>query len=227
MKIQKLKLYTNQLEVQQKFYNEVLGFEIIESSNEKFKVNIGWSELTFEKTVKKHLYHYCYLIPNNKLSEAFGWLSKRVEIIEIEKGRKIQYFENWNADSFYFYDASGNIAEFIIHYDLENSTTNKFSASEILGISEIGLPSLKLEEINSKIEAEAKTKFWKGDLQRFGTNGSAEGKFLLINYKMKENWFPTATKITPQPFEAIILNNENEQHKIRYNYEELTICLIH
>ena len=45
-----------------------------------------------------------------------------LEIIEIEKGRKTQRFESWNADSFYFRDASNNLAEFIVRYNLKNES---------------------------------------------------------------------------------------------------------
>ncbi|MEO8774208.1 MAG: hypothetical protein ABI263_02205 [Gelidibacter sp.] len=61
-------------------------------------------------------------------------MEKRTEIINIEKGRKIQNFEAWNAASFYFYDASGKITEFMVRYDLKNDDTTDFDASKILDV---------------------------------------------------------------------------------------------
>jgi len=57
MKIKKLKLFTNKLELEKIFYSQTLGFEIIESNSNYFTLKIGWSELTFEKTEKEYKYH--------------------------------------------------------------------------------------------------------------------------------------------------------------------------
>ena len=100
MKIKKLELYTHKLEEEKIFYAEQLGFDIIDQTKDSFTVSIGWSELTFIKSASQHIYHYCFLIPSNKLTEAQNWVEERVELIEIQKGEYIQNFEDWNADSF-------------------------------------------------------------------------------------------------------------------------------
>lgn len=214
MKFKKLKLFTDKLESELKFYSETLGFEILEESTNFFSVKIGWSELLFERTEKEYKYHYCFLIPTNKLDEALEWMGKRIEIINIEDGRKIQKFESWNADSFYFYDASGNIVEFIVRYDLNNNDYDDFDISKVLGVNEMGMPTSNIIKTNAQLQAELETEYWKGDIERFGTNGSQEGIFLLPNYNVKNLWFPTSIKIKPEPFEAIIENREKEYHII-------------
>jgi len=78
MKFRKLKLYTNKLELEKRFYSEVLGFQITYKSSDSFSVKIGWSELTFEKSEIENKYHYCFLIPSNKLNEALEWLEKEL-----------------------------------------------------------------------------------------------------------------------------------------------------
>ena len=220
MKFKKLKLYTNKLELEKKFYSEILGFKITDENANSFSLEIGWSELVFEKSAIEHKYHYCFLIPANKLNEALEWMEKRTDVIHIENGRKIENFKSWNADSFYFYDASGNIAEFIVRYDLKNNIKSKFDLSEVIGINEIGMATKDVRKINTQLETELGTKFWKGDLERFGTNGSQEGIILLPNYELKEIWFPTSLKIKPEPFETIIENNGKEYH-VEFNNEKL------
>ena len=210
MRFKKLKLYTNKFESEKRFYSETLGFKIIEENTNFFSLKIGWSELSFEKSEIGHKYHYCFLIPANKLNQALEWMEKRTEVIDIEDGRKIENFKSWNADSFYFYDASGNIAEFIVRYDLKNNIESEFDISEVLGVNEMGIATKDIQKINNQLQTRLGTKFWKGDLKRFGTNGSQEGIFLLPNYKLKEIWFPTPIKIKPEPFEAIIENNGKE-----------------
>ncbi|WP_405207261.1 VOC family protein [Aquimarina sp. LLG6339-5] len=220
MKIQKLKLYTNKLDLEKQFYSETLGFEILESTVNQFTLKIGWSELTFEKSENDYKYHYCFLIPSNKLNQAMEWMEKRVPILDLENGRKTQRFESWNADSFYFYDASGNIAEFIVRHELKNATDSDFKISDVLCINEIGMPTSDVEKMNNQLQENFGTKFWKGDRQRFGTNGSQEGLFLLPNYTKKDFWFPTSIKITPEPFSAIITTN-NQTFHLEYKSEEL------
>lgn len=220
MKFKKLKLYTNKLEPELKFYSETLGFKILEQNSFSFTIKIGWSELCFEKTDNSYKYHYCFLIPANKLEQALKWMEKRTNVIKLEKNRKIQNFKSWNADSFYFLDASGNIAEFIARYDLKNNNNSDFDISKVIGINEMGMPTANIKKLNNQLETALETEFWKGDLERFGTNGTQEGIFLLPNFSLKSVWFPTLIKIKPEPFEAIIKNNGKE-YFIKYKNEKL------
>ena len=214
MKIRELTLFTSNLELEKKFYADTLGFKIHDESMDSMTLNIGWSKLTFKKSAQAYKYHYCFLIPSNKLIEAMAWLEKLTSILDIENDRKTQRFETWNADSFYFYDASGNIAEFIVRHDLKNQTNTPFSITDVICINEIGLPTTSIEETNSYLEKRLKTQFWKGDTKHFGTNGTQEGLFLLPNYNTRTTWFPTDLKIDPSPFKALIENND-----VLYNFE--------
>ncbi|MGK0390530.1 MAG: hypothetical protein ACI94Y_003284 [Maribacter sp.] len=222
MKIKKIKLFTNQLDLEKEFYSNILAFEIIEDSSSSFTLKIGWSELTFERSEKDHKYHYCFLIPSNKLVQAMEWMEKRIPIIDLENGRKIQNFESWNADSFYFYDASGNIAEFIVRYDLENTSHSDFNISDVLCVNEIGMPSSNVEETNTQLQENIGTEFWKGDPKRFGTNGTQEGLFLLPNYTIKKTWFPTSIAIKPEPFE-IVIENKERKYFMKFNEEIISL----
>lgn len=216
MKIKELSLYTHALESEKKFYSKTLGFKIVESSQDNFTLKIGWSHLTLKQSKKPYKYHYCFLIPSNMLYEALSWAKQRIEILDIEKGRKIQHFETWNADSFYFYDASGNVTEFIVRYDLKNNIDTPFSIEDVICVNEIGIPTTSIEETNTLMENELKSLFWKGDTKHFGTNGTQEGLFLLPNYKTRTKWFPTNVTVEPSPFKAVIENSG-----ILYNFEFL------
>ncbi len=217
MKIKKLKLFTAKLEDEKEFFANNLGFKLVNSGENFFSVKVGWSELMFQSSAVDHNYHYCFLIPSNKLKEALIWMEERVKIIDIEKGRKIQHFESWNADSFYFYDASGNLAECIVRYDLKNETDTPFDVSQMLCVNEIGLPSNNIIKTNESLSKLFKTSFYKGDTERFGTNGDAEGIFLLPNYNVKQNWFPTNQKISLEPFDVQI---EHEEHEMSYSFNK-------
>ncbi|WP_291720964.1 VOC family protein [Bernardetia sp.] len=201
MRIREITLFTNQLTEQLHFYKNVLGFQITEEDSKQFTFQAGFSTITFRKSEQKHIYHYCFLIPSNQLEFAIKWLDSRLNIIKIEGDRIIQNFESWNADSVYFYDGVGNIAEFIVRYDLENQTVNKeFDVSTILCLNEIGTPTQDIAITNTFLETEIGSKFWKGDFERFGTNGTQEGLFLLVNNEIKKEWFPTQLSTESSPF---------------------------
>lgn len=203
MRIKSLTLFSNDLDSQRDFYRNVLGFDISNESIDSFSVSVGWSTLTFKKAEERHLYHYCFLIPFNKFDEAYEWFSKRLKLISLDEETTFE-FENWNAKSFYFYDGNGNIAECIVRYDLSNESSPDFSISDLLCINEIGTPTYAIEEINNHIEATTGSQFWKGDYERFGTNGDNEGLFLLVNSRIKKSWFPTNLPTIPSTYEATI-----------------------
>lgn len=214
MKIRELALFTNQLDAVKKFYSKILKVEIVEEKTNSFTLKVGWSKLTFLKSNEDYKYHYCFLIPSNKFIEALSFMGEKVDLIDIDKGRKTQRFETWNADSFYFYDGSGNVAEFIVRHDLKNQSSNSFSFEDVICVNEIGLPTTSIENTNAFLKKELNSDFWRGDTKHFGTNGTQQGLFLLPNYKTRTNWFPTDVTITPSPFKATIENN-----KCLYDFE--------
>ncbi|MBO6211503.1 glyoxalase [Algoriella sp.] len=222
MKIIELELKTNKLNENKQFFTQILELDLIENSENYFSIQIGWTKLKFIISDQENIYHYSFLIPKNQLQNAYNWMKNKVEILETEKNNVFSNFEAWNAKSFYFYDGSNNLAEMIIHANLDNESNQSFDASSILGISEIGLPTLEIEEINQQIEDVTNSKFWKGDFDAFGTNGSDEGKILLPNYNIKKTWYPTENEIKSAPFRAII-NVENNTYKLAFNNQQLEI----
>ena len=215
MRIKKINLYTDQLEANREFFASNLGLELVLDEQSRFTVRVGWSELSFTYSPEAHNYHYCFLIPSNKIHEALDWMQRRVPILEVEKGEKIQRFESWNAESFYFYDGSGNLAECIARYDLNNRVQKQFSSSDLLAVNEIGFPTKNIEETDRTLSEIIGSLSWKGDLHRFGTHGDQEGLILLPNYKVKKTWFPTDREIRPESFEAT-LEQQGEETSLAF-----------
>lgn len=225
MRFKKLNLYTAKLEEELEFYSQTLGFELLDQTDSSFTVKVGWTALTFERTEQHYIYHYCFLIPSNKLHQAKAWMQQRIELFTAADGSIIQNFEDWNANSFYFYDASGNVAECIVRYDLDNNTDGAFEITDILCVNEMGIPTKDISKTNSLLEQGLETTYYKGNLTRFGTNGSLEGIFLLPNYEVKDTWFPTPKKIKPHPFEAVIDNRE-KLYKLIFDGEQIETALL-
>ena len=222
MKIKCLSLFTNQFEAEKFFYSKTLGCDLKINEADKFSIEIGNSTLIFNRSEVAHIYHYCFLIPSNQINTAKEWLVKRLTLIELDKHKFIQRWESWNADAIYFYDASGNIVEFIARYDLKNESSDDFGIKQIISINEIGMPSKHVRDLNIQLKESMNCDLWKGDLERFSTNGDQNGLFLIPNYLIKKEWFPTNNKIEPSPFEAIV-ENDNKEYALEFKDEILTI----
>lgn len=222
MRIKELTLWTNKMEEQRYFYEEKLAFNNLKEERDGFSLQVGFTKLRFKKSKINLKYHYCFLIPSNQLMAGIAWLEERLDLVRIEQDRIIQRFESWNADSIYFYDGAGNLAEFIVRYDLKNENDYPFSSSSIIGVNEIGLPTTDIEKTNQLLEQKLGSAFWKGDKKRFGTHGTNEGLLLLPNYEVKRTWFPTQMKIETAPFEGVIEIGQ-EHYYLFFEREKLHI----
>ncbi|WP_046758652.1 VOC family protein [Kordia jejudonensis] len=189
MKISELTLFTNNLEDQKQFYTTVLELPLVYADTEKFIVKIGVSSLTFVKAKKSNPAHFAINISSYKIEEALYWIQKRTAILLCE-GEQIADFSNWNAEALYFYDADGNIVEFIARKDLNIINSHPFSATDLINISEIGIVSNDHKTIYEKLHAMRPISIYDGSLDRFCALGNAEGLFILVN-NTKKKWFPT------------------------------------
>lgn len=222
MHIKHLQLFTHKLKENERFYRDVLGFSITGSAEDAFTVKIGSSTLTFTASAKKYVYHYCFLIPKNKLSEALVWLGEKLDLIPIAPGKFTQRFESWNADSCYFYDGSGNIAEFIVRHDLPYETEAAFDADQIISVNEIGMPTRNSTTLVKQLKQQMNCPIWKGNSATFCVCGSQKGLFLVPNYTVKKNWFPTELPTKPAPFTAVV-RQEEQYYRVTFCDENLDI----
>ncbi len=225
MRIKKLTLQTHKLEEEKTFYGTTLGFNIVHQDQHSFTVKIGWSQLTFQRSDVQYRYHYCFLIPRNQLPAALAWMQQRTSILDIEPGQKTVHFDSWNADSFYFYDASGNIAEMIVRNGLDLESDKPFDINNVLCVNEIGTPTTDIATTQSYLRSETGLNVWKGNVTRFSTVGSEEGLFLLPNHEVKTTWFPTNDAIIPAPYQALI-DVDNTLYTIKYNNAEINAAIV-
>ncbi len=183
----KITLYTSKIKEQLHFYSTILEFPILEKNSSQFKIKIGASILTF-KEVKNNIepfYHYAINIPSNKYQKAKKWLLERTPLLlDDNTGDDLQYFDFWDAHAMYFKDPSGNIGELIARHTLKNDRNGEFSISDLLCISEIGVP------VEDPIDFAAKLKSTYG-LNNYGSSmfvGDEYGLFVIPT--INRPWFP-------------------------------------
>ena len=142
MNITSLELPTKDLIAQRDYYSQVLELPV-NLSAEKLEVQAGATKLIFTLADASFdgAYHFAFNIPENQFQAAKVWISKRIPLLHDEIGKNEFDSASWNSHSVYFKDTAGNVLEFIARHNLKNAVDGDFDSSQILNVSEIGLPS--------------------------------------------------------------------------------------
>ncbi len=214
MRITELHLYTQDLHAQRIFYTRTLGLPLVTETVASFTIQAGATRLLFQRTEQEGLlYHFAFSIPSNKLAYAKEWLLARtppVPLLSLD-GQDEFHGDSWNVSNLYFYDAAGNILEFIAHHDVPDSTPDGFDEHSVLHISEIGLA---VDNVLAQV-AEFKDRFgiepYRGESSdTFTAVGDIYG--LLIVVKIGRFWFPTDTDAAPVAPVEVTVEEAEEQH---------------
>ncbi|MEO6887710.1 MAG: glyoxalase [Ktedonobacteraceae bacterium] len=223
MRITELHLSTQDLHAQRLFYTRTLGLPLLTETSASFTIQAGATRLLFQRTEQEGIrYHFAFSTPSNKLAHAKKWLLTRTSPILLlsSDGQDEFYGESWNVSNLYFYDAAGNILEFIAHHDMPDSSPDEFDEHSVLYISEIGLA---VDDVLAQV-AEFKDRFglepYRGELSdTFTAVGDISGLFIVV--KIGRFWFPTETGAAPvAPVEVTIEGAEQQQyHASPYPYE--------
>jgi catechol-2,3-dioxygenase len=142
MNITSLELPTRDILAQRDYYSQVLELPV-KLFADKLEVQAGETKLIFTQADPEFngAYHFAFNIPENQFHAAKAWISKRIPLLHDETGRNEFDSESWNSRSVYFKDTAGNVLEFIARHNLKNAVDGDFDSSQILNVSEIGLPS--------------------------------------------------------------------------------------
>jgi catechol-2,3-dioxygenase len=188
MHIQELSLLTGDLTAQAAFYREVLRLPI-EQSDDALRVQVGRSRLHFSpKPGWAGVYHLAFDVPENQLEAACAWLDQRADLIALN-GETRFHSEGWNADMVYFYDAAGNILEFIARHNQPNASALPFSEHSLLAITEIGLGTRDVRgTVNQLTEALGLRVYDGAGSSSFSAVGDEQGLFIVVDHE--RSWFP-------------------------------------
>jgi catechol 2,3-dioxygenase-like lactoylglutathione lyase family enzyme len=195
MKIVALELLTANLEETAAFYHKKMGLAVLSTNKSTVSFAAGSTKLTFKYSKNTQAaYHFAFDIPNNKLFEAFDYMGKEVEILDVITQEKIADFYNWDAKSFYFYDNNGNVVEFIARYCLNNESDAAFDGTSIVSISEIGFVAKDVSVFSEELFAKYTLSVFlkQPKLDKFIVLGTDTGLFILS--AENRNWYPTEKK---------------------------------
>ena len=209
MDILEVEIETADLIDTERFYTDILGFELYGKESDSTSFIAGRSILTFKKSQQqKPPYHIAFNIPNNQLEKAIVWSKSRLELIAIDGKGVIAHFENWNAKAFYFYDNNHNILEFIARFGLDNQSDSVFDNRSVQSISEIGIVADAPLVLAERLVRENQIPYFEKSLrnEQFTALGNEEG--LLIIVKTNRNWYPTPQRAKRQNLRIKLSSND-------------------
>jgi catechol-2,3-dioxygenase len=203
-----VQLSTSNPKTQLEFYRDVLALPVLEQSATSVVFQVGASKLEFIEGPRDAFYHFAFNIPSRQFAEAKEWLSKRVPLIKDSTGRDEFHSQNWNADMFYFYDASGNIGEFIARHDLQSNASEPFSAKSLKCVSELGVVTNNVPSTVKAIQSKLPVSLYRATMDElFVPVGDETGLFIVV--KQERTWFPETKAAKPAPFKVVIGAGKN------------------
>lgn len=192
MKLLEIELLTNNLLETEKFYTEQLGFPVSNKTLNSISFIIGNSILIFTKVKGINpTYHFAFNIPHNQLEQAINWTTNKVALLKNSTDEIITRFDNWNAESIYFYDNNNNILELIARFDLNNYSIEDFKTSSIESISEIGIVTDQPLCFGEELITDSGLHYFPKGPRREDFIAMGDDNGLILIVRTNRNWYPT------------------------------------
>ncbi|HLG02676.1 MAG TPA: hypothetical protein VI731_03715 [Bacteroidia bacterium] len=193
MRILELTLAAHAPEELRTFYSR-LGFQEFEAAggSDGYAMQVGYTRLNFVPGDRNARYHFAFNVRPDQLDEMVEWCKhNRLTLLPDPKTKaEVVDFPAWRAKSVYFYDAAGNIVEFIARAGIERAgNAPKFSAKSFTGISEIGIVCDEVAAMREWLSAtHGIVDFTRQqNTNEFSAMGDDEGLLLLVPAGRK--WF--------------------------------------
>ena len=215
MNIQKLELLTADLQAQQDFYSNILALPA-KFTDLGLQIQAGATELVFTQAPSdfEGAYHFAFNIPENQYFSAKKWISSRTSLLRDHTGKEDFNSNSWNSDSVYFLDAAGNVLEFIARHSLQNATVRDFDGTQILNVSEIGLPSENVISLANELCSQLGIFVFKQEpSEMFTPVGDDNGLFILPI--ANRTWMPDSgvpARLLPV---TVIVNSNGKDWEVR------------
>jgi catechol 2,3-dioxygenase-like lactoylglutathione lyase family enzyme len=208
-----LELRSHRIQEQQVFYRDTLGLDTaLEGST--LVVQAGTTRLRFvpAKGGAEPMYHFAFMIPENKLDRTIEWMKGRAPLQPHRNGGIVFHFRRWNAHSIYFFDPAGNLAEFIAHHELPTSAPGDFSPKDILSTCEIGLVAPEVNSLRKELETHLGLTPFLSASPGFAPIGDRHGLFICV--KEHRIWLASEIPALTHPVKAKLRGTAQDLVKI-------------
>ena len=190
MKILEVEISSVDLPAQRDFYADILELPV-RLDSAILEVKAGRTVLRFTQAPSEFMgaYHFAFNIPENQYQAAKQWITSRISILRDKTGQEDFESTNWASTSLYFLDAAGNVLEFIARHNLQNATAGDFNSSQILNVSEIGLPSEDVIELANQLVTQLGLSVFKQEPNETFTPVGDDNGLLILPVKDRI-WMP-------------------------------------
>lgn len=181
----------DRLAEQERFYRDRLSLRVVGGAG-RVAVTAGRTTIEFAGAAGAPFTHFALLAPGNRFREAFAWLRERVNLLpDTDTGQPVFDFDDWDAQACYFEDPAGNIVELIAHRGVAESDIPGFDASDLRGLSEVGLVTPDRPAAATAIESVFGVPVWDGSVDGRGLAFVGRRAHTLILSPAGRNWLPT------------------------------------
>jgi hypothetical protein len=191
-----------------RFYEERLGLPSVTTAPDRYGFTTGRTLIEFTPAERgQPFYHFALRVPRNRFEAARAWLGSHAELLTEPNSSETRFeFANWRAEACYAHDPCGNIVELIAHHELPEETLagGPFSASELLGVCELGLAGPDTRAMARALEPLG-IGLWDGTLDlpgRLAFMGGREGTLILA--QTGRGWLPTGRRAEPHAAHVVV-----------------------
>lgn len=156
------------------------------------RVRIGWSRLHLVPAADMPVggVHLAFNVPDNRFAAAEAWLRERAPLQQGSDGTTWFALESsWQSQSVYFTGPDELVLELIGRKRLPASAQDgAFHGSELICLSEVGLPSTDVAATQAAVEACFGLQPLSAASPQFAPMGDDEGLLILVDAARR--WFP-------------------------------------
>lgn len=211
MQIRTVQFGCDDIDVADEFYGASLGLKTSRVDG-TLQVSAGWTEMVLiPGAARPGVQHIAFTIPRNRFTEAKRWLAGRLTLLRTDEGDEFEGPTLWNSRSLYFEDPDRNVLEFIIRRELPNDASGAFSGSDILGVSEVGVPVADLAAFRDAAHAELTLEPYGQGGATFQPIGDVNGLLIVVEYG--RTWFPTDLPAQDMQLEVAIESGAHAELK--------------
>jgi catechol-2,3-dioxygenase len=200
MRFDEIILSTPSVAAVRRFYSQTLELPILHETADSIRFKVGHTALTFNQAPagQKPFYHFAFNVTNNRFSDCFEWIDRKLDILQVDDGWLVKPYPAWNAQSFYFHDSVGNILECIVRFNLPYSSNSQFSSADLVEISEIGYVTNDLVAAEKEMVNAGLKRFPPGPFEpQFTPMGDEQGIVLVTG--IGRGWIPTNERAERHP----------------------------
>jgi len=192
------------------FYADVLGLPT--SGHE---VVIGWTRLGFvaDDGADPSSQHLAISVPGDAGPAARDWLAARVLLLGHEGEELLEASPAWDACSVYFLAGDGTVLELIARRRLPQRLTGAFDPSDLLGVSEVGLPVPSMRGARERLAAGPGLGVFASGSSTFTPVGDDQGLLILVT--PGRTWFPTVGQVAVQGPPRVDLSGTSRRGEMR------------